>query len=587
VQFKVPVVIVSALAVTSALFLGEAIAVAAASDDTSPPALVSVSLNPSTVGKEAATVVKVTVVLSDDRVGITPTAFSLNGCNGQAFLPVTRAPVRQSSVLDPATGQVHETWTSSLLVPATARGEYWASIEFRDAASNRVSASLQGPDCGNPSATVAASAIFMAPSGPGGSPTPSPQPTLPPEDPDGWVPAQIQPTMYPLRWSRATLDDQVELDRLGRRPVVDRRNVTWLLACEHDRQLDCVESIGLVSESGEYAPGKWVQGITFDTLGRPDEGIAPYSQHQTVWDIPGLNIEGKPAQLMFIGGLAGSGTLGTTGLNMDLTLHNVDFIPSTPSSPRGCRHIAEDGGCYIPPDFPEDARLRVVVRTSWLAPSGITARGTDVTVKGADLGGGAYRWEMTGNPMLVQSRGGRVEVERGYPTWVVSSFYFMMIDPRLTGTPESECSVFRPILFSGNAQGLDTPRWKASEGRLDLAMEAPHYWADGRTEWRGYYETSIPGRTAECLWGIDPRMTSYMSVGVYSSDGEEKAATTSIAYQDGMVQIRAYDFTFSTNVVSTRVTAKIGQRCFTQGAQLKDLLCTKKGKRLVWIRAKR
>ena len=406
-----------------------------------------------------------------------------------------------------------------------------------------------------------------------------------PREADEWVPTQIQPTKYPLVWSRATLDDKVTLDRLGRRPVVDPEHVTWLLACENDRQLDCVESIGLVSASGEYAPGKWVQGRTWDVAGRPNEGIGPYSMHDTVWDIPGLVVNDKPARVVFVGGLAGPGSLGTPGLNMDLQLFGVDDIPSTPTSLRGCFQ-SDPSFCRVPPDFPDGTRIRVVVRTSWLAPAGVGARGTDVTLASENLGGGAYRWTLTGNPMLVQSRGGREEVERGYPTWVVSSFYFMMSDPRL-GNPGAECAVFRPILFSGNAQSLDIPRWNAQEGRLDLSMEAPHYWADRKTVWKGYYETSIPAEMARCLWGIDPRLTNYLSVGVYSEDGEEKAATTSIAFKDNQVQVRAYDFTFSSNVIRTEVNVKAGQRCFTAGVKIKDLICAKKGKRLVWMKARR
>jgi hypothetical protein len=116
------------------------------------------------------------------------------------------------------------------------------------------------------------------------------------------VPSQIQPTKYPLKWSRATLDDKVALDKLGRRPIVDPEQVTWLLACENDRQLDCVESIGLVSTSGAYEPGRWVRGITRDMTGRPAEGIEPYSRHWTVWDIPGLEVNGESARIFFEGG---------------------------------------------------------------------------------------------------------------------------------------------------------------------------------------------------------------------------------------------------------------------------------------------
>lgn len=428
-------------------------------------------------------------------------------------------------------------------------------------------------------ASAVAASLLVSAQGASGAPIPINESSTKADD---WVPEQIQPTKYPLKWSRATLDDKVTLDRLGRRPIVDQDELTWLLACEREVQLDCVESIGLVSKSGEYSPGRWVRGITGDVEGRPNEGIGPYSQHQTIWEVPGLVVGGKPAQMIFLGGLAGPGTLGSPGLNMDLNLFDVDMIPSTSTSPRGCRET-DNGECLVPPDFPDGTRIRVVLRTSWLAASGVMARGMNVTVGVDDLGGGAHRWTVTGDPMLVQSRGRADEL----PAWVVSSFYFMMFDPRLTGNTISECAVFRPMIFSGNAQRLDFPRWKPWEGRLDLSMESAHYWADRKTEWRGHYETSIPEATARCLWGIDPRLTSTLSVAVYTEDGEEKAATTSIGVRDGYVQIRAYDFTFSSNTVSAKVKVKAGQRCFTRGVKIIDLVCTKKGKKLVWVKARR
>ena len=84
------------------------------------------------------------------------------------------------------------------------------------------------------------------------------------------------------------------------------------------------------------------------------------------------------------------------------------------------------------------------------------------------------------------------------------------------------------------------------------------------------------------MWGIDPRMTSYLSVGVYSEKGEEKAATTSISYQNGAIVVKAYDFTFSTNTVSAKVKVKAGMKCLKAGVRIVDFICTKKGKRLVW-----
>jgi hypothetical protein len=400
------------------------------------------------------------------------------------------------------------------------------------------------------------------------------------------VPSQITPTKIPLKWSRATLEDDVTLDRLGRRPVVNAADRVWILACERDIQLDCVESIGLVDANGFYAPGTLVRGQTFDVTHRTSEGIKPYAEHHQIWDVPGLIVEGQNADVEIAMGMGGVEGHGFPGLNMGINLTGVDLKPSSPSDPYGCRFM-DRGQCLSAPVFPEGTTLRIVTRVSWLAPSAITVRGKDVTTSIEEMGTGARRITITGSPMLLQSQGGQKEIESGRPTWVHSSFDFGMFDPRIESTPGGDCAVDDPIIISNNAQGAGLPRWRSDEGRLDLSMAAPHYWSDGKTEWRGYYETAISGGVARCMWGVDPRVTSYLSLEVYDEDGNEKAATTAIGFRDGLITVRAYDFTFSENTVSTQINVKAGKACFTPGVKIKDLVCTKKGKRLVWAAKRR
>lgn len=425
--------------------------------------------------------------------------------------------------------------------------------------------------------TMAAGALVMTPSAVGAPVSPAA---------DAWVPTQITPTKIPLKWSRATLEDQVTVDRLGRRPVVNAADRVWLLACERDIQLDCVESIGLVDAGGAYSPGTLVRGQTFDVTHRTSEGIQPYAEHHQIWDVPGLVVEGQDANVEVAMAMGGVEAHGFPGLNMGINLTGVDLKPSSPSDPYGCRFM-DRGQCMKAPVFPEGTTLRIVTRVSWLAPSAISVRGRDVTTSIEEIGTGARRITITGSPMLLQSAGGRAEIESGRPQWVTSSFDFGMFDPRIESTPGGECAVNDPIILSTNAQGAGLPRWRPEEGRLDLSMAAPHYWSDGKTEWRGYYETAISGAVARCMWGVDPRVTSYLSLEVYGENGNEKAATTAIGFRDGLITVRAYDFTFSENTVSTQVNVKAGKACFTPGVKIKDLVCTKKGKKLVWARARR
>ena len=408
----------------------------------------------------------------------------------------------------------------------------------------------------------------------------------PAEPAEEWVPAQITPTEIPLKWSRATLNDQVALDRLGRRPVANATDRVWILACERDIQLDCVESIGLVDASGAYTPGTLLRGQTFDVTERTSEGIKPYAEHHQIWDVPGLVVDGQDADVEIAMGMGGNEPHGFPGLNMMINLTGVELKPSAPTDPFGCRFI-DRGQCLSAPIFPDGTVLRIVTRVSWLAPSAITVRGKDVSTSIEELGSGARRITITGSPMLLQSQGGRAEIEAGRPQWVTSSFDFGMFDPRIESTPGGECAVDDPIILSNNAQGAGLLTWRSDQGRLDLSMAAPHHWSDGKTEWRGFYETAISGDVARCMWGVDPRVTSYLSLEVYDEDGQEKAATTAIGFKNGLITVRAYDFTFSENTVSTQVKVKAGKKCFTPGVKITNLVCAKKGKTLVWMAKRR
>lgn len=403
-----------------------------------------------------------------------------------------------------------------------------------------------------------------------------------------WVPSQIKPTQYPLKWSDALLGDRVQLDEFGRRPVVslgggyDADGWVFVLACERPDQLDCVESLGVVDdETGEYWHEPVLRTETWDVANRP--GTQPFAWHRMVWSLPGVEIDGYPGRVFVVGILQPNG-----GHAMALDLEVADVPARLVTSPDrfGCTSYS-DGACERLPLLPEDLTIRVVLRTSWLDASVVLADSRDPHLVIDDLANGAHRLTVTGKTMMLQTLldGPLDQV----PQAVTSKFAFTARDPR-TGTVSSAppaCFQKGPLLVAYNAnhgRGGGVPEWIASEGRLNLTARAPHYWADGKTPWRGYYETSIPVSLARCMWGIDPRMTAALKVEVYGEDGEERVATTSIGVRDGQVIIRAYDFTYSAPTISIKVTVKAGQRCFQRGAQIGKFFCTRKGKGFVWVR---
>ena len=264
---------------------------------------------------------------------------------------------------------------------------------------------------------------------------------------------------------------------------------------------------------------------------------------------------------------------------------DIPYIPADYPNLFGCMGN-HNVPCERSPLLPQDITLRMVLRTSWVDPAIVMARMRDPELQLEDLGTGAHRITLTGRPMYLQSQAAP-ELITGVAKWVTSTIGLNLLDPRVGNIGSEACYRNGPLLFAYNGSGGSQPEWVPHEGRLKLNIVAPHYWPDGKTEWRGYYETTIPEATARCLWGIDPRMTSSLAVAVYDQNGEEKAATTAISFQDGAVNIRAYDFTFSEPTIAVTVNVKAGQRCYTQGAQVREFFCTKKGKKLVWTKRKR
>lgn len=400
-----------------------------------------------------------------------------------------------------------------------------------------------------------------------------------------WIPSQIQPTDPPLNWSRATTDDQAAVDKFGRRLPVNPDVLTFFLACEKDTQLDCIESFGLVDSDGTYVPGAFTRATTEV---RDLEGVGPVAWHSTFWDVPGLTADGTPLEVRLDGHMGSNEAApGLVGMQMGSEL--TATVPPPAGSPDdlfGCIPGPRPGDyCAKAVVIPEDVTLRLVFRTSWISPAIVRAR-----MKGADLGleslgKGAFRWTLTGNAMLGQSFTVNPDGEER-PAWVSTTFDFYVWDPRIYTELDSDCYAKGPILYSFNGMTGGQPHWSPQRGRLDINIGSLHHWPDGKTPWRGYYQTSIPEDTARCLWGIDPRRTSSVSLEVYDDNGESKAATVAIGFRNGKVNIVGFDFTYSEARMSVKVTVKKGSRCFARHAQVRNLVCTQViqgGKKvLVW-----
>jgi hypothetical protein len=408
---------------------------------------------------------------------------------------------------------------------------------------------------------------------------------------DSDKPSQIQVTEIPLKWSRATRADQVQVDQYGRRSPINPDQLTFFLACEREDQLDCIESFGLVESNGTLRPATFTRATTeMMTLA----GVGPLAWHSTFWEVPGLTSNGIPIEIRFDGTMGNEKAApGSQGMQMGLELvpkgertrGSKDDLYGCIPGPR------PEDWCGGPVVIPENLTMKLTFRTSWISPAIVRARMREANLDLESLGKGALRWTLTGKAMLGQSFTLNTDNpnEKDRPAWVSTAFDFYVWDPRIYTELNSSCYVNGPLFYSFNGMTGGQPNWNPRTGSLDINIDSLHYWPDGKTIWRGYYQTSLPEETARCLWGIDPSLTTSLRLEVYDDKGQSKVATTSVNFKDGKVNIFGYDFTYSTTQLSLKVLAKKGARCFTRGAQVKNLVCKPvvnkkkpKLKKLVW-----
>jgi hypothetical protein len=340
-----------------------------------------------------------------------------------------------------------------------------------------------------------------------------------------------------------------------------------LTLCKDDTDLDCIESLGLVTRQG-FVAGEIVSRRPPISMG-PIQGGGRESGPTTgqvlyrseTWRIPGMKTEsGLDTLDPFI-------ALTTPGLRWyaaDQSIEydvaaQLEFEVSTSRSVLLDTAIpcdTPDGRCGRPEHMDPDQTFRAIVRTSWFAPAWARSHLGNTVLRVEAIKGGGSRITVQGKALNSPGflfGGGRDQDLHRRDSFDYNDYRWTvyMMDANDPNFPE-RCSDFGFPLVSGNQWGSGTPMWNPRTQEMSLEMSAPHYDGDGKV-FRGTYEAFIPSRYAQCLWKTDPkRLASQLTVEVTAEDGQESAATKSIAFRDGGVRIVARNFTFSSPKITVR-----------------------------------
>lgn len=344
-----------------------------------------------------------------------------------------------------------------------------------------------------------------------------------------------------------------------------------LTLCKDDTDMDCIESLGLVTRQG-FVAGEIVSRRPPISMG-PIQGGGRESGPTTgqvlyrseTWRIPGMRTESGLDTLDPFIALTTPGLrwyAADQGIEYDVAAQ-LEFEVSTSRSVLLDTAIpcdTSDGRCGRPEHMDPDQTFRAIVRTSWFAPAWARSHLGNTVLRVEAIKGGGSRITVQGKALNSPGflfGGGRDQDLHRRDSFDYNDYRWTvyMMDANDPNFPE-RCSDFGFPLVSGNQWGSGTPMWNPRTQEMSLEMSAPHYDGDGKV-FRGTYEAFIPAAYARCLWQADPkRLQSRLIVEVMSEDGDEKAATTSIAFRDGGVKIIARNFTFSSPTITVRPKGK-------------------------------
>ena len=117
-----------------------------------------------------------------------------------------------------------------------------------------------------------------------------------------------------------------------------------------------------------------------------------------------------------------------------------------------------------------------------------------------------------------------------------------------------ECRQIPFMSVTTNAIYQEVPKWNPATESIDLKLWASHLKRDGSLN-RGFYELNISDALAKCFWGIDVTTSTKARVIIsYPGSNEEAVVETVItAFKNGIFQVQATNFTFSSPTIKTKI----------------------------------
>jgi hypothetical protein len=211
------------------------------------------------------------------------------------------------------------------------------------------------------------------------------------------------------------------------------------------------------------------------------------------------------------------------------------------------------------PPLPENDRVEISFRASWVRVLNVAVRGQDLVFDSRRIPGGTL-FTMSARQDLLP----RLNPVDGVPleewttdAWVASlnfiidhagaSSFDSAYDPR--------CAYAGAPVAGHNAPVAGRPWWNNRTNSLDFAIIAPHRGPDGEV-YRGYFQAQIPMSWLRCESGRKDLRANSFTIRVLTEDGEEQVATSALTVRNRTLFVQAFGFHYSSPTVQLVSEAK-------------------------------
>jgi hypothetical protein len=298
--------------------------------------------------------------------------------------------------------------------------------------------------------------------------------------------------------------------------------------CATPTSMNCIESVGLVSENGDYSDGALSK---YDSINKfVDSNGNTHYNGRSIWIANGKEI----------------GIFATLDSLNSVLWKNSDTDIQYGSALRVSVNVED----------PLNTKVRISVRTSWIRPQSIQLKMMDSEFKDEIIPGG-HRWTVEGKGLPHSSfnypRVAGASKEAADYDGVLFDFFVHHagVDAKHGFWPPV-CADQGYTVQTNNTNETGEPTWDFKEQTLQFGIFAPHLTAAGKIN-NGYFKFWTTDKFLNCKFpGNALTKAANLSVQILDEDGTPIVATTQISHANGEIKVLAAGFHFSSPKIVIR-----------------------------------